>query len=242
MMATTKQRRGLQPRIPHNSCRRAKFLLLSLFKNKYFSSFCSFLLVLCKNRFLLPSCSDFWLSFSCCLSFSFVLFLVFFPTHSFCFLSVFLFFCWCDIYLLLAGRMSEDRVVLGGFDRAEARLSTVRHLVLSACGTSLFAAMYGAKLMRDLEALDTATVRYTATRVIAIYCCTVPWYTTAVQLQYRGTLLLYNTLLVQYCTAVHYQYNTTAVYCYCCAGTVPWCFTALQYPAGTLLYCCTLPV
>ena len=64
--------------------------------------------------------------------------------------------------MILAGRMSEDRVVLGGFDRAEARLSAVRHLVLSACGTSLYAAMYGAKLMRDLEALDTATVGYTA--------------------------------------------------------------------------------
>ena len=54
--------------------------------------------------------------------------------------------------------MSEDRVVLGGLDRAESRLRTVRHLVLAACGTSLYASMYGAKLMRDLEAFDTATV------------------------------------------------------------------------------------
>ncbi|CAN0463582.1 unnamed protein product, partial [Laminaria digitata] len=59
--------------------------------------------------------------------------------------------------LAFGGRMSEDRVVLGGLDRAEARLSAVRHLVLCACGTSLYAGMYGAKLMRDLEALDTAT-------------------------------------------------------------------------------------
>lgn len=60
---------------------------------------------------------------------------------------------------LLPGRMSEERVVLGGFDRAEQRLALVRNLVLAACGTSLYASMYGAKLMRDLEALDTATVR-----------------------------------------------------------------------------------
>lgn len=56
--------------------------------------------------------------------------------------------------------MSEDQVVLGGFDRAHSRLALVKHLVLAACGTSLYASMYGAKLMRDLEALDTATVRY----------------------------------------------------------------------------------
>lgn len=55
--------------------------------------------------------------------------------------------------------MSEDRVVLGGFDRSASRLSLVKNLVLAACGTSLYASMYGAKLMRDLEALDTATVR-----------------------------------------------------------------------------------
>ncbi|CAN0081135.1 unnamed protein product [Discosporangium mesarthrocarpum] len=58
--------------------------------------------------------------------------------------------------LAFGGRMSEDRVVLGGCDRAKDRLKHVRHLVLTACGTSLFAAMYGAKIMRDLEALDTA--------------------------------------------------------------------------------------
>ncbi|CAN0203300.1 unnamed protein product, partial [Ectocarpus fasciculatus] len=53
--------------------------------------------------------------------------------------------------------MSEDRVVLGGFDRSAPKLSLVKNLVLAACGTSLYASMYGAKLMRDLEALDTAT-------------------------------------------------------------------------------------
>ncbi|CBN79399.1 glutamine-fructose-6-phosphate transaminase [Ectocarpus siliculosus] len=59
--------------------------------------------------------------------------------------------------LAFGGRMSEDRVVLGGFDRSASRLSLVKNLVLAACGTSLYASMYGAKLMRDLEALDTAT-------------------------------------------------------------------------------------
>lgn len=77
--------------------------------------------------------------------------------HHFKFKNVgFLFFFFS---LVLQGRMSEDRIVLGGFDRAEARLKAVRHLVLTACGTSLYASMYGAKIMRDLEALDTATVR-----------------------------------------------------------------------------------
>ncbi|CAM9682019.1 unnamed protein product [Ectocarpus fasciculatus] len=59
--------------------------------------------------------------------------------------------------LAFGGRMSEDRVVLGGFDRSAPKLSLVKNLVLAACGTSLYASMYGAKLMRDLEALDTAT-------------------------------------------------------------------------------------
>ncbi|CAM9112701.1 unnamed protein product [Phaeothamnion confervicola] len=59
--------------------------------------------------------------------------------------------------LAFGGRMTEDRVVLGGFDRNRQRLQAIQNLVLTACGTSLYAAMYGAKLMRDLEALDTAT-------------------------------------------------------------------------------------
>lgn len=62
-------------------------------------------------------------------------------------------------FLLRSGRMSEDRVVLGGLDRVESRLKNVKHLVIAACGTSLYASMYGAKLMRDLEALDTVAVR-----------------------------------------------------------------------------------
>ena len=48
---------------------------------------------------------------------------------------------------------------------------------------------------------------------------------TAVQVQYRGALLLYNTLLVHYCTAVHYQYNTTVVCCYYCEVLL---YTALR--------------
>jgi len=67
--------------------------------------------------------------------------------------------------LLYGGRMSNDRVVLGGLDRNRSKLEKIDHLLISACGTSLYAGMYGAKLMRDLgsfhtvQALDAAEIR-----------------------------------------------------------------------------------
>eukprot|EP00953_Heterococcus_sp_UTEX-ZZ885_P013394 7655-Heterococcus_DN1.PRE.1 len=61
--------------------------------------------------------------------------------------------------LAFGGRMAEDRVVLGGFDRNTQKLQAVKHLVLSACGTSLYAAQYGARLMRELESLETVQAR-----------------------------------------------------------------------------------
>jgi glucosamine--fructose-6-phosphate aminotransferase (isomerizing) len=50
------------------------------------------------------------------------------------------------------GRLDNDRVVLGGMDALKERLSRIRHLVITGCGTSMYAGMYGAKLMRQLHA------------------------------------------------------------------------------------------
>ncbi|CAM9970019.1 unnamed protein product, partial [Discosporangium mesarthrocarpum] len=58
--------------------------------------------------------------------------------------------------LAFGGRMTEQSVVLGGPDRSKEKLKTIQNLLMTACGTSLFASMYGAKLMRDLGAVDTA--------------------------------------------------------------------------------------
>ena len=49
-----------------------------------------------------------------------------------------------------------NQVYLGGLDRNKARLAQVRNLVLAGCGTSLNASQYGAKLMREYDAFDTA--------------------------------------------------------------------------------------
>jgi len=52
------------------------------------------------------------------------------------------------------GRMSDERVYLGGLDKNEKLLSQIKLLVMSACGTSLNAAKYGEKLMKNLESFD----------------------------------------------------------------------------------------
>uniref|UniRef100_A0A7S2R8P1 Glutamine--fructose-6-phosphate aminotransferase [isomerizing] n=1 Tax=Rhizochromulina marina TaxID=1034831 RepID=A0A7S2R8P1_9STRA len=54
------------------------------------------------------------------------------------------------------GRLSEDQVYLGGLDRNRKRMEKVKHVILSGCGTSLNASLYGAKLMREYDAFDTA--------------------------------------------------------------------------------------
>jgi len=58
------------------------------------------------------------------------------------------------------GRFSEDgnRVKLGGLEEKIDLLSEVQNLILSACGTSYFAALYGALVMRDLKAFETVQV------------------------------------------------------------------------------------
>lgn len=55
------------------------------------------------------------------------------------------------------GRFTEAGLVkLGGLDDNKARLLGVQNLVFAACGTSLFASMYGAQLFRDLSCFNTA--------------------------------------------------------------------------------------
>lgn len=59
--------------------------------------------------------------------------------------------------LNFGGRMSHDRVILSGLDRNEDRMSKIKHMTLSACGTSLNAAKYGEKLMKQLGSFETVT-------------------------------------------------------------------------------------
>jgi len=59
--------------------------------------------------------------------------------------------------LNFGGRMSHDRVILSGLDRNEERMSRIKHMTLSACGTSLNAAKYGEKLMKQLGSFETVT-------------------------------------------------------------------------------------
>jgi len=60
--------------------------------------------------------------------------------------------------LAFGGRLGENRVFLGGLDRSRDTMQHIRNLVIVGCGTSLNASLYGAKLMRDLGAFDTAAV------------------------------------------------------------------------------------
>ena len=55
------------------------------------------------------------------------------------------------------GRMSYERVLLGGLDKSEHKMRQIKHLVLSACGTSLNAARYGERLMKYLGSFDSVS-------------------------------------------------------------------------------------
>jgi len=57
--------------------------------------------------------------------------------------------------LSYGSRMGEKVVKLGGMDDNEKKLVKIDHITLSACGTSLYAAIYGAKLMRALSSFKT---------------------------------------------------------------------------------------
>jgi predicted glutamine amidotransferase len=57
------------------------------------------------------------------------------------------------------GRFSADGMVkLGGLEDNKEFLLRARHLMLAACGTSLFASQYGAHLLKSLKCFDTVEV------------------------------------------------------------------------------------
>ena len=56
------------------------------------------------------------------------------------------------------GRMSENTIFLGGLDRNASILSEIENLVITGCGTSLHAGLYGAKLMREFDSFNTVDV------------------------------------------------------------------------------------
>lgn len=53
------------------------------------------------------------------------------------------------------GRMSHEKVLLGGLDKNEEKMVDIKHMTLSACGTSLNAARYGERIMKHLGAFDS---------------------------------------------------------------------------------------
>lgn len=57
--------------------------------------------------------------------------------------------------LAYGGRLGADKVYLGGFDTALERMAKIKHMTLSACGTSLNAARYGERLMKHLGSFDS---------------------------------------------------------------------------------------
>jgi glucosamine 6-phosphate synthetase-like amidotransferase/phosphosugar isomerase protein len=61
--------------------------------------------------------------------------------------------------LNFGGRFASDCTVkLGGLDANQPMLANIRHLLIAACGTSYYASLYGAKLMRMLKCFQTVRV------------------------------------------------------------------------------------
>eukprot|EP01104_Vermistella_antarctica_P021165 TRINITY_DN9383_c0_g1_i1.p1 TRINITY_DN9383_c0_g1~~TRINITY_DN9383_c0_g1_i1.p1 ORF type:complete len:656 (+),score=134.63 TRINITY_DN9383_c0_g1_i1:154-2121(+) len=54
--------------------------------------------------------------------------------------------------------LDAHNVVLGGLEQNRENLQQIKHLIISSCGTSLFASMFGAKLMRWLGSFETVQV------------------------------------------------------------------------------------
>jgi glucosamine--fructose-6-phosphate aminotransferase (isomerizing) len=55
------------------------------------------------------------------------------------------------------GRMSYERVLLGGLDTNEEQIKKIKHMTISACGTSLNAARYGERIMKYLGSFDSVS-------------------------------------------------------------------------------------
>lgn len=54
--------------------------------------------------------------------------------------------------------MDDLHVKLGGLESKKEELLPIKHLVIAACGTSLYAGMFGAAIMRYLNAFETVQV------------------------------------------------------------------------------------
>jgi len=77
--------------------------------------------------------------------------------------------------LTFGGRLSPEKVFLGGLDDNISTLSHIRHMELSACGTSLHAAKYAEKLMKHLRCFNTvSTLDAAETESIDLPICTKP--------------------------------------------------------------------
>ncbi|CAB9511667.1 fructose-6-phosphate aminotransferase [Seminavis robusta] len=57
--------------------------------------------------------------------------------------------------LAYGGRLGSEKVYLGGLDTNLERMKKIKHMTLSACGTSLNAARYGERLMKHLGSFDS---------------------------------------------------------------------------------------
>jgi len=54
--------------------------------------------------------------------------------------------------------LGEDSVKLGGLSSNQETIENIKHLVIAACGTSLFAGLFGSHLMHLLDAFETVQV------------------------------------------------------------------------------------
>lgn len=59
--------------------------------------------------------------------------------------------------LNFGGRMSQEKIILSGLDRNEEKMAKIKHMTLSACGTSLNAAKYGERLMKHLGSFESVS-------------------------------------------------------------------------------------
>jgi hypothetical protein len=68
------------------------------------------------------------------------------------------------------GRLSEERIFLGGLDRNSDRMARIKHMMLTGCGTSMNASMFGAKVTRPhlLSRVSRARSRARLTRESAL--------------------------------------------------------------------------
>lgn len=61
--------------------------------------------------------------------------------------------------LNFGGRLSSDSEVrLGGFEQNKDWLTNIQHLIIAACGTSMYAGSYGAHLMKHMKCFETVQV------------------------------------------------------------------------------------